>query len=100
MIGRLKDQIALRKATPTRRMLNRLSGGQPYRTAKIYEHIIKRHPTIKPGIKPPINNLTTETFAMTPYIIMLRLGGIMMAMEDEEDVTAAEKARGYPCFSI
>lgn len=51
-----------------------------------------------PGITPAINNLTIEVSAITAYMIIGMLGGMIMAEVAEADVTAAEKFRGYPFF--
>jgi hypothetical protein len=45
---------------------------------------------------PAINNLTIDTSAITPYRIILMLGGMISAAVEENDVIATLKSLGYP----
>src|SRR3970282_3058882 len=57
-------------------------------------------PTIRPGTMPATNNCTTEVPAITAYRIIGIEGGMMIAIDADEEVTAAVKGPGQPFFFI
>src|SRR5918992_509390 len=59
-----------------------------------------RKPAMRPGTIPAMNIWTTEVSAMTAYRIIGIEGGMMIASEALEEVTAAVNAAGWPRFFI
>ena len=51
-------------------------------------------PNINPGTIPAMKSFTTDTPAIAPYRMKAKLGGIMIAIEAEDEVIAAANPTG------
>src|SRR3990172_2343737 len=68
-------------------------------TANHTQYTEAHSPTTMPGRIPARNSLPTEALVITANMIMVMLGGMMMAMQPEEVIKPREKRSPYPSLS-